>query len=491
MNKVIAHAILFLLSHATNMHSSSTTLEKPMVIIIPSYNNKDWYKRNLNSLFSQKYQNYRVIYINDCSTDGTGELVEQYIKKKGKEDRVTLIHNTTRKRQLANHYKAAHMCNDDEIIVHLDGDDWLAHEQVLSYINKVYDNPNIWLTYGQRMNWPTNIRGSSHAFPLSTIKNNEFREYKWCVGHLRTFYAWLFKLIKLEDFMCEKVQGYEGEFFPAGADNALLYPMLEMAHNRFTFIPDILYIRNIANTINVFKTHKDIQSNSRKDILQRKKYLPLKNPCINRLSKAENSEADMLIFSSTNQVSSFLESAHTLINGLKSIYIITHIHNQDLDKSVHNAYADITYIDAFQNKSNVKQSILTFLNTSTSNYILIAQDTISIQESIDLKSCIRLLEQTFAYGFYLSLGEDNKQQLPPHVTLNDDLCAWKFKFGKGIWQCTHNPAMTLYRKSDFINQLNKIDGSTMQELLDTWQQIAVNSGNIGLFYKQAKAKTIH
>ena len=31
----------------------------------------------------------------------------------------------------------------------MDGDDCVAHENVLAYINNVYQNPDVWLTYGQ------------------------------------------------------------------------------------------------------------------------------------------------------------------------------------------------------------------------------------------------------------------------------------------------------------------------------------------------------
>src|ERR1700722_4170775 len=44
--------------------------EKPIVIIIPSYNNAQWYKNNIESVLIQEYTNYRVIYIADgCDSD--------------------------------------------------------------------------------------------------------------------------------------------------------------------------------------------------------------------------------------------------------------------------------------------------------------------------------------------------------------------------------------------------------------------------------------
>ena len=49
-----------------------------MVIVIASYNNERWVEENLKSVFMQDYSNYRVIYIDDASTDGTADLAEPY-----------------------------------------------------------------------------------------------------------------------------------------------------------------------------------------------------------------------------------------------------------------------------------------------------------------------------------------------------------------------------------------------------------------------------
>ena len=61
----------------------------PLAVVIPSYNNAQWYKLTLDSIFSQKYENFRVVYIDDASPDGTGDLVEQYIHEHGLEHKCT------------------------------------------------------------------------------------------------------------------------------------------------------------------------------------------------------------------------------------------------------------------------------------------------------------------------------------------------------------------------------------------------------------------
>ena len=50
---------------------------KPLVsIIIPTYNCRHYINECLNSLVTQQYQNFQAIIIDDCSTDGTAELLD-------------------------------------------------------------------------------------------------------------------------------------------------------------------------------------------------------------------------------------------------------------------------------------------------------------------------------------------------------------------------------------------------------------------------------
>lgn len=250
--------------------------QKELVVVIPSYNNSQWYVRNLDSVFAQEYENYRVIYIDDVSPDNTANLVQEYLIERGLTQKCTLIKNSERTGALSNIYNAIHSCDDNVIIVCLDGDDWLKHNGVFERINQAYQTEDIWLTYGQFEHYPSGQPGFCKNIPPKIIKKNNCREYRWRTSHLRTFYAGLFKCIKLEDLM------EQGSFFVVTWDMAILFPMLEMAGERIKFIDEILYVYNEATPLNDWKIRAREQARCEAVIRGLPKYTSLaslNDPC--------------------------------------------------------------------------------------------------------------------------------------------------------------------------------------------------------------------
>jgi glycosyltransferase involved in cell wall biosynthesis len=242
--------VLFLF---VNLPLFSAVFELPIVVLSTSYNNKEWCVRSVESILRQKYTNYRVIYVDDHSVDGTADIVEEVVKRFGKEEQFMLIRNLKRVGALSNIYRSIHTyTRDDEIIVSLDGDDWFANENVLKKINEVYSAGDVWLTHGTMIEYPREQLGWSIPIPKEIIERNAFREFR-CPSHLRTFYSWLFKKIELEDLL-------DGdEFFPMTWDFAIMFPMIEMAGERHVFISDITYVYNTANQINDNKVDAQLQ----------------------------------------------------------------------------------------------------------------------------------------------------------------------------------------------------------------------------------------
>jgi len=55
--------------------------EELVSIIMPAYNCGDFIGATLDSVINQSYKNWEVIIVDDCSTDNTADVVQEYIKK--------------------------------------------------------------------------------------------------------------------------------------------------------------------------------------------------------------------------------------------------------------------------------------------------------------------------------------------------------------------------------------------------------------------------
>lgn len=219
-------------------------------IIVPVYNAVDWIDRCLDSIISQDYQNYMITVIDDRSDDGTWEVIQKY--------KVHAIRNGNHNGSgLENIYNGilGTSTDPDDIIVTVDGDDWLAGSFVLSHLNRVYSE-DIWLTYGSFL--PVSGGYQNTCQPLSSthtfddygrpvhnhLTSKSYRRSGvWVTSHLRTFKRGLWDKIKVEDLKDES-----GKFYRTAWDMAFMYPMIEMAGDKhIRFIDKILYYYNDLN----------------------------------------------------------------------------------------------------------------------------------------------------------------------------------------------------------------------------------------------------
>lgn len=261
--------IVFLMAVFSSL--SAKTPKPEFVVVIPSYNNEKWVIGNLESVVGQQYENFSVWYVNDCSKDRTGALVDEFVRTRNLAHKVTVIHNTERKGALQNIYETVHKLNPRSIVVQVDGDDELAHPFVLKRLASAYKDPNIWLTYGNWRSEPAGHRNRLNMMPPEIIKKLHFRKYQFVATAPRTFYAKLFQKIRKEDLL------FEGKFLPMAWDLAIMFPMLEMsAKGHFTFLPDNLYIYNLQNPINDHKVSRDLQIKLDRFVRMKPVYTPLK-----------------------------------------------------------------------------------------------------------------------------------------------------------------------------------------------------------------------
>lgn len=63
--------------------------------MLPTYNGEEHIRKSIDSILEQTYTNWELIVVNDCSTDGTAKIVEEYTLK---DNRIRLVNNSTNQR---------------------------------------------------------------------------------------------------------------------------------------------------------------------------------------------------------------------------------------------------------------------------------------------------------------------------------------------------------------------------------------------------------
>jgi len=494
MKKGFILIVLFSISYLAGEHilplAKSHLPEKPMSIVITGYKNKQWFHNALDSALNQNYENFRIIYIDDASPDGTADEVDAYLADHPRAEKVTFIKNKERCRKLKNIYNAYHSIDDWNIIVQLDGDDWLAHENVLQKINTIYSTNNVWLTYGQFKNFGLycgrkNGAGYCKATPKCAITSTHFRKKAvFMYMHLRTFYAWLFKSIKLESLLAIDITNFKGNFYPYANDAAFMYPMLEMARHHFMFVPQVLYICNRTNPLCGFK---------KETRLQRRCHLEIKN-CYNSYQpllapskeKPANSHTTLLVFSTHNPtaLAALLSDAKEKLHGITSACIVYEGDSNSYEKLKHQ-YQDIPFFNVDPTASDAFNEVANFLQNSSNSYVLLLNDRSQLNQDICINNCMQELEQTGAYAFLSNMTKEDtrkvttKSTLPPaYQHIHDKICATKTYFCKN--NVIHNCNASIYRTEMLLDVLDK-PYSSVSEFQQAWHTTTVAKHTTVLF----------
>jgi len=201
-----------------------------LVIVSTFWNSEDYVADCIKSIKNQYYGNFVAYMVDDMSTDNSYNVALDAIDG---DERFVLIKNTEKKYKTKNFIDVINNpdIDWDDVIIEIDGDDQLSDNFVLGLINKIYANEDIWICGSKWMD-KNGVVGNYGKFSA-----NKARIKSWNFSHMRTYRAFLFRMIKEEHLM------YEGEYFKAGCDIGAGIPMLEMAGDaHFYYLDQVTYI---------------------------------------------------------------------------------------------------------------------------------------------------------------------------------------------------------------------------------------------------------
>lgn len=237
-------------------------------IVSCGYEAAEWLPRCIDSIAAQTYKNFDVCFVDDASPSKKPQrILLDAMQEHNKTFDMRLEDGgdpwkrgwfvTERAENvgpLQNQHEAIHhICeDDDDVIVIVDSDDFLAHRKVLERLAHWYGD-NTLLTYGNYKPVPrSKTCPPVRRYPVDVIKNRTFREFTRLNGpyfnHLRTYRYGLYKHIDPETYFIR-----DGKWLRNSIDLAAMLPMLEAAGDRHKMITDVLLHYNSENPISYWR----------------------------------------------------------------------------------------------------------------------------------------------------------------------------------------------------------------------------------------------
>lgn len=459
------------------------TEHKSFAFVLYAHNAASWCERSLRSLFAQDYDYFRVLFIDDASVDSTLEKAQQFIVDHHLEERVITVRNETKEGMTASLYRAAQVCLDKEILIPLDAGNWLSHEGVLTKLNRVFQNPDVWIAFGAAIDYPSYSLREPPAFDPAEIERKGFfltRDPVSCA-----FYAGLFKSIRLPDL-------FDGQGCISENPACWQLSLLEQAGGRSRVLPEPLFFHNQA------RSQRPLSRVAL--FMEREPYRPLAQ--LPLLAMQKKNFAEVLLFSENRplQLYAALESMERYLKGASSISVIYRADTSRFETAYEvtlGAFEKVKAIRQSKPHKDFKPLLEQLLSESDSKYVLLGTDETVMKDFVDLDLCSRVLDRTAAFALYLAFGrniqyselEGKPLSLPISVEVGNGIFAWDVKRSEAEWRQGCNFAMNLYSKADLKRSLSENSFKSAEELLEAWNRNLPNK-TIGLYFKQSKAVKI-
>ena len=250
--------------------NKSPSKNNRFVFVVPFYNAESYISKCIESIKRQHHQDFVCFLIDDMSSDKTYETAAKTI---GSDSRFKLRRATEKSFALKNIADTLNgeEISDEDIVILLDGDDWISSTNTLDALNFAYDSEGALVTYGSYVLHPHAFRGPEpSSYPKEVVENNGYREDSWRASHLRTFKHSLWKKIRDADLRDES-----GKYYEVAYDQAIMLPLLELAGHRAKYIDSILHTYNKENPLNVDKNKAQKQSQTAAEIRKKTRYEPI------------------------------------------------------------------------------------------------------------------------------------------------------------------------------------------------------------------------
>lgn len=207
-------------------------------VIIPVYNVENFIAEAINSCLKQSFQKIEIIIVDDCGTDKSMEIVQEYAKK---DTRIKIVRNQENLGLLKARFEGAKSASGD-ILMFCDGDDLLEREALEKVYQEFLDNELICFHYKELKHRElTKLKNFFTQTQVFTLE--EFKEFYLRGGGLNMFNSVVLKAFK-KDLYLKNIQLHLGnlERNITLAEDVLFSTSYLMLCSKIKVINEFLYI---------------------------------------------------------------------------------------------------------------------------------------------------------------------------------------------------------------------------------------------------------
>lgn len=461
--------------------------DKHFIVFVLVENASETCERQLRSVFDQTYENYEVVYLDNGSVDQSLEKAKAFCEKEQWQDKITFTRHAQKKAAMEVIYDTIHQFNSKDIVVFLEGQDWLSHENVLEHLNCAYAHPDVWLTYGRVIRHPDYQQVEGKAFSDQFLQKKKLRaQIEPSFPMLATFSAAYFKEVRLEDLL------FGGKFIDEKAKCAFLFPLFEMGSEHVLFMDEVMLVKNdMAEKVD-HKEHLHHVMATESYLRSLGTYSNLNALRLNfPTSNFYRNKGDVLIFSEDSPLHLYacLESLHLNARDINEVYVIYQSHDHEFGRSylnLKNEFPSVQFLDVCDYPGN---DFTTLLSKAVENrrygapYLLITDDHYVFEQKLRLHECINALEKVHADHFFLTLDETEiKGPLPEAISVGDGIYAWQM----GEEGQKQSPFMCVCRKSLLEKGVSREEVKDLSAFKQVWKKLLPHHA-VALFYEEKKS----
>lgn len=296
-------------------------------LVVTTGNAAPWIERCIQSIAEQQTRwQWQCLIIDDASNDGTEAAIHSVLRSIQDpeiRDRFRVQRNGENRGALANLLDGFNTLGTIErpmdVLIPIDGDDWLFSSASLETVAQTYERSDCWLTYGGLITIPD---GELCSSPVSdaVIAQAQHRQSPWNTSHLRSFRSHLWHAIRDGDLRDQK-----GNYYKVTWDMAIMFPMVEMAAERIQCIETAIYAYNTVNPQSDHIEKRPEQLEAEIEIRQKPAYERQNQACPPLIREAAQDALGFVVISDANPGQTI-----RLVQSLRRFYrnpLIQCIHN--------------------------------------------------------------------------------------------------------------------------------------------------------------------